>query len=661
MAYQVSLGNEAYEWPYKINYEKVNRIAVDVLVIGGGLAGAAAGIKAARHGAKVAVTDKAPIKRSGCGGTGLDHWNACVSNPYSPISPEDYMELPTDAKDLSHRMYITIKGSWDALMEMEKLGLPIRDEDGDFEGTLTENEDSKILMGFDYQNFINVKLRGGQYIKTVLYDGLRKENVSLYERVMMTSLLTENGKQGARVVGATGFSMETGEFYVFSAKTVIISTGYITGIWIYSTELTGHGYKFDPNEVGDGFAMAWKAGAQVIGMEKNGNTRGGHPFAWPRFGVGNPDNTWFPCTIVDNNGKEIPWEDVNGNILTTVEARNFAAEGQPFISSSIERPSEIRKPLLIHDLADRIKSGEYELPLWADLSGMPEKERRSIWGMMVGNEGKTRYTLYDYYTRNGFDPDQDMLWCPLMDPSHYSDRNVKGAKLDWFQGEPDIVKPWRQEGGGQGSLVTDWNLMTNIEGLFAAGACGSTGGAMGACTAGFYVGNRAAELAEKLTPGEISEEQVAAEHARVYAPVKRADDPNAIISWKELWGGMARVMQLCCGDFLAKSILEEGLDWMRSIENSEMQQTFARNPHELARVLECESRGTVSEVYLQSCIAKIDADKDPANKGKFMFNQLVGEKVISIFKEDKYWLKEPYAPTYLENYERCTAGERREQ
>ena len=30
---------------------------------------------------------------------------------------------------------------------------------------------------------------------------------------------------------------------------------------------------------------------------------------------------------------------------------------------------------------------------------------------MVGNEGKSRYTLYDLYTRSGFDPDRDMA-CP---------------------------------------------------------------------------------------------------------------------------------------------------------------------------------------------------------------------------------------------------------
>ena len=69
---------------------------------------------------------------------------------------------------------------------------------------------------------------------------------------MVTSLLTEGGRQGTRVTGATGFSMETGEFYVFNAKSVIITSGYACTMWTYSTEITGNSYRWDPNDIGDG-------------------------------------------------------------------------------------------------------------------------------------------------------------------------------------------------------------------------------------------------------------------------------------------------------------------------------------------------------------------------------------------------------------------------
>ena len=53
MAYQSNFGKKVYEWPYPVNYDKVNHVDLDVLVVGGGLAGSMAGIAAARKGARV--------------------------------------------------------------------------------------------------------------------------------------------------------------------------------------------------------------------------------------------------------------------------------------------------------------------------------------------------------------------------------------------------------------------------------------------------------------------------------------------------------------------------------------------------------------------------------------------------------------------------------
>ena len=40
---------------------------------------------------------------------------------------------------------------------------------------------------------------------------------------------------------------------------------------------------------------------------------------------------------------------------------------------------------------------------------MPEMERKVIWGMMVGEEGKTKIPILQYYTERGFDPEKHML------------------------------------------------------------------------------------------------------------------------------------------------------------------------------------------------------------------------------------------------------------
>ena len=651
MNFQNNTGCEVLEWPYPVHYDRCIHVQCDVLVIGGGLAGCSAGISAARRGYKVAVCDKAPIKKSGCGGAGMDHWNTVLENPDSPMSTEENIEKGRDT-GLCHRDYIAEKGTWDALLELEKLGLPVRDELDEFKGAATRDEKSKLLKAYDYREMVAVKLRGGNFIKPVLYRGLIDAGAELYERVMMTSLLTEGGEQGKRVVGATGFSMETGEFYVFHTKSVIISTGYACTMWIYNMEITGNSYRWDPNEIGEGLAMAYLAGAEVYGMHKNGSTSGSNPFAWPRFGIGNPANTWFPCSLVDNNGKEVPWEDVNGKRLTSVQQRNYPAEGQPYIGShKSDNLSGIGQANIIKDLNERIRSGEYELPLWADLAGMPEDERRSIWGVMIGNEGKSRFTLYDLYTRSGFDPEKDMLMAPIMVPENYNRTSA------WFHGEPDIAKPWRSENGGQGEIACDWDLMTNVPGLFVAGASGGLEGCSFACSSGFYAGNRAAEYAGRVERGEIDETQLQKERERVYAPVKRRENKNAVISWKELWGGTARVMQQCCGEYKTIPVLKQGLAWMESIKNTEGKMTYARNPHELARVLECETRFTVSELFLHACIARIEAEDAGEDQDGYIFNRLEGGKVLTVKKEKKYWLKGNNAPSYLENYKKHREGE----
>ena len=653
MTKQVGYSGDNFRWPYKLEYKKVTHVYVDVLVVGGGLAGSSAAISAAKRGAKVAVCDKAPIKRSGCGGAGMDHWNNLLSYPKSPMTCEENLEKGDTRGRMGHRDYIAVKGTWEALMLLKEMGLPIEADLDELKGADTIDPETNLYKAYNYQNLIAAKLRGGQYLKPVLYQEMKKRGVQFYERIMINRLYTKDGKRGNPIVGASGFSLETGEFFVFHTPVVILTCGYSCTIWTNNTELTGNSWRWDPNEVGEGLSMAYLAGAEIDGMSKAGKEGNPSPFAWPRFGVGNPHNTWFPCTIVDNNGKIIPWEDIDGEVFTDVKRRNRPAKSQVYCGSTISDVyKKAKTPSLIHDLPERIRAGEYELPLWADLSGMPEDERRSIWGMMIGNEGKTRYTVFDLYTRSGFDPDKDMLMAPIMSPEGYNNGG-------WFHGAPDAVKAWRSESFGmQAQPAVDWNLMTSVPGLFAAGANSGLEGSSYACSSGFYVGNRASEFAVKCEAGKIDEQEIKREIERVYAPIHRgesASDKNCI-SWKELWGGSTRVMQQCCGEYRTPSILKQGLVWLDSIRNDETKRTYARNPHELARVSECDTRLTISEMYLQGCLIQ---KENKVEDGCYLFPKLTdgGEIVVRVDVPD-YWLKGKNYPSYLENYEYCRREEK---
>ena len=434
------------EWPYPINYGKENEVSADVLVLGGGIAGCHAAINAARRGARVAIVDKGPVIRSGSGGAGVDHWHGACTNPCCKITPEEMMEMAqlfkygsTSEYGIGITFYIMCKESWDALLDVEKMGVKVRDVDDEFVGAEFRDNETKLMFAYDYENKHCIRVSGGATIKPALYNELRRLKVEIFDRVMATSLLTEGGKQGARVIGATGVNVRTGEFYIFKAKANVLSTAQPLRLWIFSTELKGFSTEHDPNCAGDGYAMAWKAGADFALMERSGQHAGG--FSYPPYSIGNPNNTWFGCTIVDANWKEVPWVDRDGRVLKKVSERFRPAPGQKFfVVCPVASSYEYLGPSLVSDLSERIKKGEFVLPFYADLPSMPEHERRAIFGLMVGNEGKTRIPVYEAYTQAGFDPDKDMLQAPVFPPERFGQYKSWSGGLDRRNGEiPDSL------------------------------------------------------------------------------------------------------------------------------------------------------------------------------------------------------------------------------
>jgi len=646
--YEETLEKGSQEWPYPVNYGKENEVSADVLIIGGGIAGSHAAINAAKRGAKVAVVDKAPIVRSGSGGAGVDHWGGALTNPCSKITPEEAMKFGEGGPfggpyGFGHIRYITGKESWEALLDLEQMGMTIRDEDDEFAGAPFRDEETKLLFAYDYKMNNCIRVQGAD-VKPALYKELKRLGVDMYERIMVTGLLNEGGRRGARVVGATGVNIRTGEFCIFKAKATILCTAQPLRIWIFNTELVGSNTAHDdPNLAGDGNAMGWLAGAELTLMERSQQSAG--PFRYPAYGTGNAHNTWFPCTILDAKGKEIPWVDRDGNVLKTVEERTRTGGQGP------------GGAMLIPDLSERISKGEYALPFYADLPDMPEHERRAIFGLMVCHEGKTRIPVYENYTQAGFDPDKDMLQANVLPPQ------LAGQFVPWWDPKSKLASApqWRETAFlGGGGLLVDWDMKTSLEGLFAAGAQTAGGGGHSpAAATGRYAGRKAAAFAHKAEDPVIDRTQIDDEKARVYAPVGRRGG----IGWKELQAGICRMMQDYCGEYKGEETLKLGLWWLNSIREGEAARTHVRNPHELARFLECMMRLTVGEIIIQASLArKASSDSldfkrldypetDPPAWKKFVTIKMENSDVTVGERPLNYWLQPPYAPTYEENYE----------
>ncbi len=645
-------------WPYAVKFGTERSYETDVLVIGGGIAGVWAAISAARTGAKVIILEKAATRRSGAGGAGVDHLQWAADNPASRVAPDVLAQALIDNQGGYRNgisSYIQCASAWETLAELEQLGGKVRDTEDEFRGADFRDDATKLLFAYDYTNRFVIRVFGHNY-KPLLWEECRRLNVRVFDRVAVSSLLTDAGREGARVVGAMGVHCHSGASVVVRAKAVVLATSRPQRIWTFSSELRGISTFRPPSCSGTGYAIAWRAGAEFTMMEKSMRSPFASPYSFPPYGSGNAINTWYPCTLVDANGKEVPWVDAYGRRLSTVDERCRPVEGQKFFlmgGGSSSHPhrglAQYCGPTLIPDLEARMVAGEFTPPLYADLAAMPAMERKAIWGVMIGNEGKTRIPVMQTYTAAGFDPERDML---------QSYEFLRG------HGMREPVLPQERTFGEQGvcgGLLVDWDLMSNLPGLFGAGDLLFGGQDHShAATTGRYAGARAALYARRSSAGEISRGQVEREKERVYAPLAcGADGPD----WKELNAAVARVMQNYCSEPKNAGLLSLARTWLEDLEANEAPRVGAGNPHQLMRVLEVHDIVTCARMIVTACEARKASsaylhfkrldypEMDPVEWHKWLVIRKRGEDVVVSDRPIAFWgdFERNYRPRRAEN------------
>jgi succinate dehydrogenase / fumarate reductase flavoprotein subunit len=221
----------------------------DVLVIGAGLAGQRAALAAAEEGVSVGILAKVHPVRS--------HSNAAQGGINAALNPEDSWE--------SHA-FDTVKGS-DYLGDQDAIEIMCREAPQEIIHlehlgvTFHRNEEGKLgtraFGGASAARTYYVADITGQAILHVLYEQLMKHpEVYRYEEWFVTNLTLDDD---GHVSGAVVRNMRDGSMDVFQAKTVILATG-------------GNGQVYNPTTnalicTGDGIAMAYRLGAQLMDME----------------------------------------------------------------------------------------------------------------------------------------------------------------------------------------------------------------------------------------------------------------------------------------------------------------------------------------------------------------------------------------------------------
>lgn len=621
------MGEREYQWSYPNEAGQEETVVCDVLVLGGGLSGCFAAISAARRGQKVVLVEKGAIERSGSAGTGFDHWESACTNPCSEVTPEEIAEAYVREQDwysngIAH--YIECREGYDRLLDIESFGGKIRDTDGEFQGAEFRDEKTGLMFAYDYKNKFTLRVWGSTF-KPALYRELKKLGVRLYERTEATALLTsmQDGKKvGA---GALGMNVHTGKFLIFRSKATILCMSRPARVWLFDADLTGL-CEFRPMQsIGSGHAMGWKAGVEFTMMEKSVRAEfsaAGRSF--PPYGAGNNHNTWYAATMVDARGVEIPYVDRDGKELETVSERYYPAKGQKFFLKGgvIDNPKyEYRGPETL-EFEELMKRG-YQLPFYADLSRMPEMERKVIWGMMVGEEAKTKIPILQNYTERGFDPQKHRL---------------QSYGTGWQSA--NFLEQERQFFGAPGGILNDWELKTNIDGIYAAGDQLYASDCAGfACATGYYAGRKASDYAGNIDLPEYDEDQAKEEKKRLLAPLL-ADRENGI-GWKELNSAVSKAMQNYCGGVKCEELLKEGLNLLESFEKEIVPKLYAANPHELMRTHEVLDILTVAQMVLHACMLRKSSsdplffkrsdypEMDPEQDRTHITIRLEEEKVVS--------------------------------
>ena len=222
----------------------------DVLIIGAGGAGLRAAIEAASMGARVGVVCKSLL--------GKAHTVMAEGGVAAAMANVD------DRDNWRVHFADTMRGgqylnNW-RMAELHAKEAPARVRELEAWGALFDRTpDGRILQrnfgGHRYPRLAHVGDRTGlEMIRTLQDHGIHR-GLDVYMECTVVRLL----KDGDRIAGALGYDRERGRFRLWRAKAVVLATGGIGK----SFRITSNSWEY----TGDGHALAYDAGAELVDME----------------------------------------------------------------------------------------------------------------------------------------------------------------------------------------------------------------------------------------------------------------------------------------------------------------------------------------------------------------------------------------------------------
>ncbi|WP_156820112.1 fumarate reductase/succinate dehydrogenase flavoprotein subunit [Synechococcus sp. PCC 7336] len=434
-------------------------LTTDVLVVGGGTAGTMAAIKAkqANPAADVLILEKANIRRSGAIAMGMDGVNTAVIPGNS--TPEQYVREITIANDgiLNQEVvYQTGKLGYEVIQELDSWGVKFqKDAYGNYDLKQVHRVGKYVLP-----------MPEGKDLKKILTREVKRHKARVTNRVMATRVMVREG----RAIGVTGLDVRNGDFAIIQAKAVILSTGACGRLGLPQSGYLYGTYE-NPTNAGDGYAMAYHAGAELSNIEC--------------FQI-NP-------LIKDYNGPACAY------VAGPFGAYTANAEGNRFVSCDYW-------------------SGQMMLEIWKEL-----------------NSGRGPISLkLNHLDEDTISEIETILWANER-PSRERFHEGRGENYRSHGVEMEISEIGLCSGHSASGVRVDAKAATTVPGLYAAGDMASVphNYMIGAFVFGRIAGTNAIDYCRDLPHVEPDPDFIAAEMERVYRPLNQPDGiPHTQVEYK---------------------------------------------------------------------------------------------------------------------------------
>ncbi len=240
-----------YATLFHFNGRNVIRLQSDVLVIGSGAAGMYAAIAAAKKGCSVHLIDRSLIGRGGA--TVMAQMTVAVAlGSACPDSTDaHFADTLAAGRGLCDQSLsrLLCENAPSKILELDAWGVGWARNDGHITQAHAPGHDRARCV---YVDFLNT---GPAVSRTLRGQLIRAQGIRRIGDVFITDIATQDGE----AVGAVGVHLISGEPVVLEAASTVIATGGLTRLFRRNSASL--------NMSGDGYAMALRAGAELIDME----------------------------------------------------------------------------------------------------------------------------------------------------------------------------------------------------------------------------------------------------------------------------------------------------------------------------------------------------------------------------------------------------------